>query len=94
MNKIVVGVGALVLIGAMYLLFGMSGNVVAEIVDDGDVVRLSVDAIGEDAQFFEYGGTEFFVVRSGDSVKTAFNACDVCYKSKKGYRQEGGGYGL
>lgn len=22
-------------------------------------------------------------------MKTAFNACDVCYGSKKGYRQEG-----
>ncbi len=90
MNKVFIGVGALVLVGVMYLLFGMAGNVVAELVDDGDVMKLSLDNIGEDAQFFEYEGIEFFVVRAkSGSVKTAFNACDVCYKSKKGYRQKG-----
>ena len=41
---------------------------------------------------FEDGGKEvaFFVVRSADgSIKTAFDACDACYKSKKGYEQQG-----
>jgi uncharacterized membrane protein len=91
-RNLLIGVGALVLIGVMYFLFGgMTGSVVAELVDDGDVVRFSLDGIGEEAQFFEYGGAEFFVVRAGNgAVKTAFDACDVCYKSKKGYRQEGG----
>lgn len=32
----------------------------------------------------------FFAVRAEDgSIKTAFDACDVCYASGKGYRQEG-----
>jgi uncharacterized membrane protein len=31
----------------------------------------------------------FFVVQGPDGVvKTAFDACDVCYRAKKGYRQE------
>jgi len=32
----------------------------------------------------------FFVLKSSDGVvRAAFDACDVCYKSDKGYRQEG-----
>jgi uncharacterized membrane protein len=40
---------------------------------------------------FEDGGKEisFFAVKSADgSIKTAFDACDACYKSKKGYEQQ------
>jgi hypothetical protein len=33
---------------------------------------------------------EFFVLKSADGVvRAAFNACDVCFGSKKGYTQEG-----
>jgi uncharacterized membrane protein len=33
---------------------------------------------------------EFFVLKSSDGViRAAFNACDVCYLDKQGYRQEG-----
>lgn len=38
------------------------------------------------------GGKEvrFFAVKTSDGkVRTAFDACDVCYPEKKGYRQEG-----
>jgi uncharacterized membrane protein len=41
---------------------------------------------------FEDGGKEiaFFAVKASDgSLKTAFDACDACYKSKKGYEQQG-----
>jgi len=41
---------------------------------------------------FEDGGKEisFFAVKAADgSIKTAFDACDACYKSKKGYEQQG-----
>jgi uncharacterized membrane protein len=32
----------------------------------------------------------FFVVKAPDgSYRTAFDACDVCYKEKKGYEQQG-----
>jgi uncharacterized membrane protein len=46
------------------------------------------------AHFFRYsdGGKEiaFFVVKAADgSIRTAFDACDVCFKDKKGYVQEG-----
>ena len=33
---------------------------------------------------------EFFILKSKDGVvRAAFNACDVCYPFKKGYRQDG-----
>lgn len=33
---------------------------------------------------------EFFVLKSADGVvRAAFNACDVCFQSKKGYTQDG-----
>jgi uncharacterized membrane protein len=38
------------------------------------------------------GGKElkFFIVKGGDGViHTAFDACDVCFKEKKGYEQAG-----
>ena len=46
------------------------------------------------AHFYKYedGGKEiaFFAVKAADgSYKTAFDACDACYKSKKGYEQQG-----
>jgi uncharacterized membrane protein len=40
---------------------------------------------------FEDGGKEiaFFAVKATDGIiKTAFDACDSCYKSKKGYEQQ------
>jgi uncharacterized membrane protein len=41
---------------------------------------------------FEDNGKEitFFAAKASDgSYKTAFDACDSCYKSKKGYEQQG-----
>lgn len=41
---------------------------------------------------FEDGGKEitFFAVKASDgSIKTAFDACDACYRAKKGYEQQG-----
>jgi len=41
---------------------------------------------------FEDGGKEiaFFAVKASDgSIRTAFDACDACYRSKKGYEQQG-----
>lgn len=46
------------------------------------------------ARFYKFadGGKEiaFFAVKAADgSYKAAFDACDACYKSKKGYEQAG-----
>ncbi len=46
------------------------------------------------AHFYKFGDggkdIAFFVVKSADgSFKAAFDACDACYKSKKGYEKQG-----
>ncbi len=58
-------------------------------------VEIPVSAIDDGkAHFFSYraatGPVDFFVLRSHDGViRTAFDACDVCYREKMGYYQEG-----
>lgn len=46
------------------------------------------------AYYYVYSGEDqevrFFVVKSADGViRAAFDACDVCFHSKKGYSQDG-----
>ena len=86
-----IGILAVVVVGFMFFS-GSTGNVVrAEMIDDGTVIKIPLSGISSNAEFYDYQGIEFFVVRASDgSMKTAFNACDVCYRAKKGYRQEGG----
>ena len=55
---------------------------------------IPLSEISSDAKWFEYDASgvkvRFFAVKAADgSIKTAFDACDVCYASHKGYRQEG-----
>lgn len=59
---------------------------------------LYIPVSGGEAQFFQYtfdngsGATDinFFVLESSDGVmRAAFDACDVCFRAQKGYRQDG-----
>ena len=57
-------------------------------------ISIPLDSLSGQAKWFEYdaSGTtvRFFAIKLNDgSVKTAFDACDVCGYAKKGYRQEG-----
>jgi hypothetical protein len=62
--------------------------------EDG-AVRLPLSTFDDyKAHFYTYmvngRPVEFFVVKSQDGVvRAAFNACDVCFQAKLGYRQEG-----
>ena len=54
----------------------------AALFDDGVARTYAHEANGKSIQFF--------VLKSSDGViRAAFNACDVCYLDKQGYRQEG-----
>lgn len=60
---------------------------------NGDVSIPESD-VADSAKFYQYNYGEtairFFVVRGPDEkIHTAFDACDVCYREKKGYRQNG-----
>lgn len=60
---------------------------------EGDAVRLPLAQVSEgQARFYTYQGSRpirFFVLRSSDGVaRAAFDACDLCFKERKGYQQE------
>lgn len=62
---------------------------------DGSSLTLPLASVNDgQAHFFTHQGQgaelKFFAVKSADGkLRTAFDTCDVCYKAKKGYRQEG-----
>jgi hypothetical protein len=64
------------------------------VAEDG-IVRLPLSTFDDyKAHFYTYmhegRPIEFFVLKSKDGVvRAAFNACDVCFQSRQGYRQEG-----
>ncbi|RMG51759.1 MAG: DUF2318 domain-containing protein [Gammaproteobacteria bacterium] len=93
----IVALALLVVAGvAGWLLFGPAGaGGVRSVQADNGAVRLkAADFEDGKARFFEYNGRSgpirFFVVKSTDGViRAAFDACDVCYREKKGYTQVG-----
>ncbi len=59
-----------------------------------DFVSIPLSDITDNARWYEYdfgsNNIKFFAVKASDgTIKTGFDACDVCYTEKKGYRQEG-----
>jgi uncharacterized membrane protein len=89
-------VTAALAVGAWFL-FGSQSVGGPQIVTAGQdgAVRLTVaDYHDGQAHFYRFQGQngpiDFFVVKSSDGViRSAFDTCDVCYKERKGYRQEG-----
>jgi uncharacterized membrane protein len=95
-KKIIIGIGILILVGVIFMLFrggSTTGNAVSSagsFIDEGDAIKIPLSSISKKAVWHDYGGTRFFVVESKEGdIKTAFDACDVCYKSRKGYSQKG-----
>jgi len=79
---------------AWALLPGGSGGLQTLKARDGVVQIPQGDLEGGQARFYKVatsaGEISFFLVKSQDGViRAAFDSCDVCYKEKKGYRQEG-----
>ena len=64
-------------------------------VAEEGAVRLPLATFDDDkAHYYTYmhedQPVEFFILKSKDgTVRAAFNACDVCFAAKKGYRQDG-----
>lgn len=74
-----------------FSLFGGPKTVAAQ----AGHIKIPVAEVSDgNAHFYSYnaGGKNvtFFAIKSKDGVvRTALNACDVCYREKKGYAQEG-----
>jgi len=84
------------------LLVFFSGHTMAgffgthkKVTASGDEIQIPINKVNDgEAHYFVFKGNgqevKFFVVKSADGViRAAFDACDVCYHSKKGYTQEG-----
>jgi len=99
-KKIIIGIGILVIIVVIFLMMtkgSATGKVVQdsiEISEDTNTIKIPLSQITKKAKWHEYDSNgvqvKYFTVKADDgSVKTAFDACDVCYRSKKGYSQQG-----
>jgi len=66
-----------------------------QVVAEEGAVRFSLATFDDyKAHYYTYmhedQPVEFFILKSKDRVvRAAFNACDVCFEAKKGYRQDG-----
>jgi len=93
-----IGMGIVVLIAIFIFTkgFGLFNSTITSVANpSGDKdFKIPLSEISENAKWYEYKSNgvtiRFFVVKANDgSIKTAFDACDVCYRYRKGYRQEG-----
>ncbi|UCG04646.1 MAG: DUF2318 domain-containing protein [Candidatus Heimdallarchaeota archaeon] len=71
-----------------------SSNPISRPQKDGDNLVLSVSSLNTKVKFFGYKSgvvqiSYFAVLGSDEQVRLAFDACDVCFAEKKGYRQNG-----
>ncbi len=98
MGKIVALLAVVVAVAAVagFLVMGQGAtDSQASVQLQNGEVRIPLAQVEDgQAHFFNIatskGEIKFFVVKSVDGVmRAAFDTCDVCYKAKKGYRQEG-----
>lgn len=100
-NKVILTVAvAFVALLAYLIVFGTSKSgavthLSARAASNGEISIPLSDVNDGNAKFFEYTSSSnkparFFVIKSSDGVyRAAADACDVCYRSKMGYHQEG-----
>lgn len=72
------------------------GRQSAEVLQAGQDVSLPASLFDDgNARFYRYTSAigreiRFFILKSSDGViRAAFDACDVCYRERKGYHREG-----
>lgn len=93
-KKMLAGIGVAALLAAFVAVSVFSGSGLKTVTAEAGVVRIPIAEVNDgQAHFYKYNGQKpvnFFVLRSSDGIiRAAFDACDVCFKEKKGYRQEG-----
>lgn len=101
-NSFRVAIGVVVAVGAVvvgFLAFGQRGNASGkgqQVVPVNNEIRIPLfELSGGEAKFYQYKASNnkvvrFFVIKSSDGVyRAAADACDVCFRGKMGYHQEG-----
>ncbi len=85
---------SLSLVSASHSFTGLLGHHKKIKATDGEL-RIPLQKINDGkAHYYLYSNegqeVRFFIVKSADGViRAAFDACDVCFQSKKGYSQDG-----
>lgn len=97
--KMILAVAVLLFLGVTaYAVVGRRGPTPEAATAAGTATQITLPAAqfaDGQAKFYRYttaGGRElrFFVMKSADGVvRAAFDTCDICYRAKKGYHQEG-----
>jgi uncharacterized membrane protein len=83
-----------ILLGAASV-FAFSMGKYEKVKPSGSIVSIPTAKLTDGkVRYYKYedGGKEiaFFAVKAADgSIRTAFDACDACYREKKGYEQQG-----
>jgi uncharacterized membrane protein len=94
-HAVLTGIVTVALLISTVTVFAFSLGKYEKVKATNGTISLSVEKLADGkARFykFEDGGKEiaFFAVKASDgTVRTAFDACDACYRSKKGYEQQG-----
>jgi uncharacterized membrane protein len=95
---LLVGIGSLAYLGVFSGLFKKSPAEIAKaagVVETADAVKIPLKALDSGQAFFlslESDGRQlyYFALKSRDGAyRAALDACDVCYRTNRGYRQEG-----
>jgi uncharacterized membrane protein len=93
---LLVGGLAVLLLVVLVLVMSRGGAAApTSLPSGGDIVLAAAEFNDGQARFYRYATAEgrdvrFFVMKSQDGViRAAFDACDVCYRERKGYRQQG-----
>ena len=98
--KYIIGVALailVVLIAYLAITGGAKASAATRVsaASDGEVRIPVADVSSGHAKFFEYAASNskpvrFFVIKSSDGVyRAAADACEVCFRDKKGFHQEG-----
>lgn len=69
------------------------GRYIKAVADD-DKLFFPLKEFTDEARYYEYDfenkSVRFFLLKSNDgTIRAAFDACDVCFRAKKGYSQRG-----
>ncbi|MBR9704793.1 DUF2318 domain-containing protein [Candidatus Pacearchaeota archaeon] len=97
--KLILSIVAVVIVIAI-IFFAIKPNSTGNVIEDTkttdiDEISIPLSEITSEARWYTHEADgkyiKYFAVKTENGeIKTAFDACDVCHKSKKGYRQEGG----
>jgi len=94
-KPIIIGVVASILVLGFVLAVLSSGTKsFTPVSEEAGLIKIPLSEIDQKAKFYTYktggGKVNFFILRSLDGeIRAALDACDVCWKEKKGYTQKG-----